>query len=50
MLDKARHIHDDQERRGTRLTGKTLAALLGISDGYARRLLREIDSEPALTT
>jgi hypothetical protein len=47
LLDKARHIHADQERQGTRLTGKTLAALLGISDGYARRLLRAIDSEPA---
>ena len=45
LLDKARHIRADQERRGTRLTGKTLAAHLGISDGYARRLLREIDSE-----
>jgi hypothetical protein len=50
MLDKARHIHADQQRRGTRLTGKTLAALLGISDGYARRLLRQIDSELAVTT
>jgi hypothetical protein len=50
MLDKARHIHADQERHGTKLTGKALAALLGISDGYARRLLRAIDSEPALTT
>jgi hypothetical protein len=50
MLDKARHIHDDQQRHGTRLTGKTLAALLGVSDGYARRLLREIDGKPALTT
>jgi hypothetical protein len=50
MLNKARHIHDDQERDGPRLTGKTLAALLGISDGYARRLLREIDNEPAVTT
>jgi hypothetical protein len=47
LLDKARHIHADQERDGTRLTGKTLAAVLGISDGYARRLLREIDSDPA---
>jgi hypothetical protein len=47
LLDKARHIHADQERHGTRLTGKTLAALLGISDGYARRLLRAIDSEAA---
>jgi len=47
LLDKARHIHADQERDGTRLTGKTLAALLGISDGYARRLLRAIDSEAA---
>jgi hypothetical protein len=47
LLDKARHIHADQQRDGTRLTGKTLAALLGISDGYARRLLRAIDSEAA---
>jgi hypothetical protein len=47
LLDKARHIRADQERHGTRLTGKTLAALLGISDGYARRLLRAIDSEAA---
>lgn len=45
LLDKARHIHADQERDGTKLTGKTLAALLGVSDGYARRLLRVIDSE-----
>jgi hypothetical protein len=50
LLDKAQRIREDQERHGTRLTGKTLAAHLGISDGYARRLLREIDSEPALTT
>ena len=50
LLDKARHIHADQERHGTRLTGKALAALLGISDGYARRLLREIDSGPFVTT
>jgi hypothetical protein len=47
MLDKARRIHADHERRETRLTGKTLAALLGISEGYARRLLREIDSNTA---
>jgi len=47
LLDKARHIHADQQRHGTQLTGKTLAALLGISDGYARRLLRVIDSEAA---
>jgi hypothetical protein len=50
LLDKTRHIRADQERHGTRLTGKTLAALLGISDGYARRLLREIDSERAAAT
>ena len=49
LLDKARHIRADQESRGTRLTGKTLAAVLGISDGYARRLLREIDSGPSVT-
>lgn len=47
LLDNARHVHEDQQRDGTKLTGKTLAALLGISDGYARRLLRVIDSEAA---
>jgi hypothetical protein len=47
LLDKARDIHANQERDGARLTGKTLATLLGISDGYARRLLRAIDSEAA---
>jgi hypothetical protein len=47
MLDRARHIREDQQRHSTRLTGKALAALLGISDGYARRLLRAIASETA---
>jgi uncharacterized protein DUF2637 len=47
LLDKARHIHANQERDGTKLTGKTLAALLGVSDGYARRLLRVIGSDRA---
>jgi hypothetical protein len=50
LLDKARHICADQDRHGTKLTGKTLATLLGISDGYARRLLREIASDNAVTT
>jgi hypothetical protein len=50
MLDKARHIRQDQERHGTRLTGKTLADLLGTSDGYARRLLREIAGDTAVTS
>ena len=50
LLDKARHIHADHERHSIRLTGKTLAAHLGISDGYAWRLLREIDNRPAVTT
>jgi hypothetical protein len=50
MLDKARHIRADGERRGTRLTGRTLAPLLGISDGYARRLLRELGSDSAVKT
>jgi hypothetical protein len=50
LLDKARHIRADQERHGTRLTGKTLAEVLRISDGYARRLLREINSGASVTT
>ena len=50
LLDKARHMHAEQKRHGTRLTGKTLATHLGISEGYARRLLRAIDSEAAVTT
>jgi hypothetical protein len=50
MLDQARHIRADQERDGTRVTGKPLAALLGVSDGYARRLLREIDGNNALAS
>ena len=50
MLDKARHIRADHQQHGTLLTGTTLAALLGISDGYARRLLRAIDNQPAPPT
>jgi hypothetical protein len=50
LLDRARYIRDEQERDGTRLTGKTLAAILDVSDGYARRLLRQINSETAAAT
>jgi hypothetical protein len=46
LLHKARHIHADQEGDGTKLTEKN-PPLLGISDSYARRLLREIGSDPA---
>ena len=42
VLQRAREIHEQHVRDGTKPTGKTLGELLGVSDGYARRLLREI--------
>ena len=41
-LSKAQEIYQQHLRDGTNLTGKRLGEMLGISDGYARRLLREI--------
>ncbi len=42
LLDKARTIHTAHRRADRRLTGAILARELGISDGYARRLLRQL--------
>jgi len=44
LLRQAREIHEQNQGDGARLTGKTLGQILGISDGYARRLLREINA------
>jgi DNA-binding GntR family transcriptional regulator len=49
-VSKAREIHQQHLRDGTKLTGKTLGQMLGISDGYARRLLREIAGNQALVS
>ena len=47
LLSRARELHDAHTREGQRLTGKTLGDTLGISDGYARRLLRQITASDA---
>lgn len=44
LLDQARAHYQEHTNLGIKLTGKMLAQLLGISDGYARRLLRQIAS------
>jgi hypothetical protein len=44
LLHQARKIHDERRRDGTKLTGRVLSQMLGISEGYARRLLREISA------
>ncbi len=49
LLSKARELHDTHTREGQRLTGKTLGETLGISDGYARRLLRQITASDGPT-
>ena len=43
MLERARELHRQHVQQGVRLTGKALDATLAISDGYARRLLRELN-------
>jgi hypothetical protein len=43
MLERARELHRQHVQQGVRLTGNALGATLGISDGYARRLLRELN-------
>ena len=45
LRDRARELQLANEKAGQRLTGKSLAEILGISDGYARRLLREISEK-----
>ena len=42
ILQRAREIQEQHRRRNLKLTGKSLGQILGVSDGYARRLLREI--------
>jgi hypothetical protein len=41
LLDTTRRLAREHADAGIRLTGKTLGHLLGVSDGYARRLLRQ---------
>lgn len=41
-MRRAREIHEQHRVDGVKLTGKVLGQILGVSDGYARRLLREI--------
>jgi hypothetical protein len=42
ILQRAREIQEQHRDDDVKLTGKTLGQILGVSDGYARRLLREI--------
>jgi hypothetical protein len=48
LMQRAREIHDQHRDDRVKLTGKTLGRLLGVSDGYARRLLRDINATPAV--
>lgn len=50
LLQRARHIHQQHRVDGVKLTGKALGQILGVSDGYARRLLRKIDSTQPITS
>jgi hypothetical protein len=45
LRDKANELHRQHERAGRKLTGTRLAEILDISDGYARRLLRELNAD-----
>lgn len=49
MLQQARQLHESHQRDGAKLTGKMLGGILGVSDGYARRLLREINAAESAT-
>jgi hypothetical protein len=42
LLERARDIYAVHRRANQRLTGAMLARKLGISDGYGRRLLRQV--------
>ena len=42
LLEQVREICATRQRTDTRVTGAVLARELGISDGYARRLLRQL--------
>ncbi len=46
LLQRAREIHEQHRHDSKKLTGKTLGQILGVSDGYARRLLRRDRSDP----
>jgi hypothetical protein len=48
VLQRARAIQKQHQDDGVKLTGKTLGQILGVSDGYARRLLRDINATPAV--
>jgi len=50
LLQRAREIHEQHRVDGVKLTGKTLGQLLGVSDGYARRLLRGINANATVNT
>jgi hypothetical protein len=47
IREKVQDLRREHEQDGRTLTGKGLAEILGISDGYARRLLREIRADAA---
>lgn len=47
LLERARDIYAAAHRTDERITGLTLARELGISDGYARRPLRQLATEAA---
>lgn len=44
MLDRAREVCRRHAEHGTPMTGKKLGEALGISDGYGRRLLRQLET------
>jgi hypothetical protein len=45
LLEQVREICAARQRADTRVTGAVLARELGISDGYARRLLRQLAAD-----
>ncbi len=47
IREKVQDLRREHEQEGRALTGRGLAEILGISDGYARRLLREIRADTA---
>jgi len=49
LVQRARDIQDQHREAGVKLTGKTLGQILGVSDGYARRLLRDIKTTQTIT-
>lgn len=46
LLEQARELCERHQRSGHTVTGAVLAAELNISDGYGRRLLRQLAAEP----